>query len=209
MAQATGQFLVTLRPAWWVLRGGVAAWLFLVGLRLAYLPTHLMWSWALFVVGVPAVVGSVLLGRWSRRQGETGERTGPAWRRVGLRLGNGVAVVAALVGLANASPAPVYVESGGSVTSSSTSGLLSDNQPVDNLYVYDAQGHLTDVRLFGADGKSITFDRTTDASDESVTLPGRADVCGQWWINVFPRPYTANGDLYGLNPEADPSSPVY
>lgn len=55
-------------PGGWVLRGVVAAWLFLVVLRLAYLPTYLV-----FFVGAADVWrtgsrGGVLIGRWSRRQ---------------------------------------------------------------------------------------------------------------------------------------------
>lgn len=219
--RALWQFLVTLRPAWWVLRGLVAAWVLLSVFGIGSTPTYLMFSWALVFFGAPAVLGSVLLGRWSRRAwdrvtppGAGSGSSAPARGRHTLArplvcLGNVLAVIMALVGLGTANHDPVYIGSGAGAASFSGPGLVFEGQPVDNLYVYDAQGHrLTDVRLFGADGKSIVLDRTTDDTDPSITLPGRADVYGQWWTNVFPRPYTAYGDPYALSPSADPDAPL-
>ncbi len=212
---ATWSFLVTLRPAWWVLRGLVAAYVLVHVLSVAYAPTIWPTSPAMLVIGLPSVVLSVLLGRWSSRQWGAAAGSRPEGRgsdvlpglRVLLALANLVAVPASILAV-QAVPPTAYVQVGAQAPAAPT-GLSLNGAAVDNVYVYDAQGHrLTDVRLFDSDGQSLVLDRKEDVGT-GVTLPGRGDVYGQWWTNVFPRAYTVNGEPYAVNPLASPGSPQY
>ncbi len=200
---AAWAFLVPLRPVWWVLRGlALGAVLFQDsgGMEPTLIPSsHFELTSSLHGLAATAamVVLSVLYGRG----------LGPAHRlrgAVGAALG-----VVALVALA------AYPISQREITYVDTSAppaeeLSFAGQPVDNVYVYDRDGRrLEDVRLFDAAGRSLVLQRTADALDQGLTLPGVSDVYGQWWTNVFPRPWTVGGTPYARNPQGDPSSPVY
>ena len=192
-------FCRTLRPAWWVLRGVLVA-AAVVGALGAGSSVG-----AVVLLGLPFAVASVLLGRW----GSSGHRGRVAGRqgRVVLVLVNVVVVWAGAAALAGAGDGSSYVDS--SYAPPYPAGLSVDGEPVGNLYVYDAEGHrLSDVRVFDDRGRSVVLDRTVDPAT-GQTLPGRADVYGQWWTNVFPRPYVVGGDPYGRDPSADPSDPAY
>ncbi|MDQ2795803.1 MAG: hypothetical protein M3Y06_01320, partial [Actinomycetota bacterium] len=153
--------------------------------------------------------------RWSSRQWGAAAGSRPEGRgsdvlpglRVLLALANLVAVPASIFAV-QAVPPTAYVQVGAQAPAAPT-GLSLNGAAVDNVYVYDAQGHrLTDVRLFDSDGQSLVLDRKENVGT-GVTLPGRGDVYGQWWTNVFPRAYTVNGDPYAVNPLADLGSPQY
>jgi len=189
-------FLVPLRPVWWVLRGlglGAVCSELSGGQETTLLPSSLRGM----VITVATVGFSVLFGRG----------LGPANRwRGALGAVLGVVGLVALVIFPIAARQVDYVDT----SVPPPDGLSFAGQPVDNVYVYDREGRrLEDVRLFDAQGRSLVLQRTTDVVDQGRTLPGVSDVYGQWWTNVFPRPWTVGGTPYARNPQADPSSPVF
>lgn len=165
-------FLISIRPAWWVFRGlaigyGLSA---MAGITMPTLLPHQAGGWLFAVLGV---IGSVLLGRGM----------GPRGARPALTALAGVIAVPALLVGASAQP-----ESSLSLDRAATSsGLSMDGTAIDNLYAYDADGNrLSDIRLFGQDGQPITVDRFGAAA------PGRPDVHGGLWRNVFPKVMVGN-----------------
>ncbi|NNM46655.1 HAAS signaling domain-containing protein [Knoellia koreensis] len=175
LANEVIDFLVKLRPAWWVLRGLVIAWVgaSVVGVRALLLP-----------LGILAVVASVWL---ARRPKVLGEATG----LLTLAL-NAVAIVACLGWWASYSTpgdpnAVVYGESGGPAT-----GLVYNEQSVGNLFVYDRDGKaLSDVRVFTDRGDPIDLRRDL-VGDDGSPLKGPADIYGKDWSNAAPV-VTSNG----------------
>lgn len=169
-------FVVALRPAWWVTRAVVAWWL----IRLVVPgPLHL-------VLGVVGVIVSVELGRgrWHGRA-----------LAVLVALGNVFAVLCLIAvvfgGLGVRSPAPVR----GPVWSGPP-GLSHDGQPVTNVFPYDAQGHLlTGVQLFDQNGEPLAVEPDFTGGDVTRYEDGSAvreeavpsiDAYGQQVWNAFP-----------------------
>ncbi|MDG4817376.1 hypothetical protein O7628_17940 [Micromonospora sp. WMMD956] len=141
---SASEYLRLLRPAWWVLRGYLAAMLITVvttGVPFGLLP-RLGGSTlaALLLLGV-CVVGSVWLGR----------RT-PAltrWPRIALRAGTAVLAIFAFVGFVDADDRLGWNESGYESTS-------VESPYVSDVYVYDREGRLVeDARLFDQNGNPI------------------------------------------------------
>jgi hypothetical protein len=135
-------FLVTLRPAWWVVRGYLAAWavMSLIG-GMQGLRPHGVLGLGMALV---AMVVSVKLGRgWLRHMAMT---------RPLLVLGNAIAVVVVLV----ASTSVEVVRYGQSSDFSQPAGVSLDGTYVGNIYAYDADGQrVTGVRLFAQDGRPL------------------------------------------------------
>ena len=140
------EFLVLLRPAWWVLRGYLAA------MALAYLLDENSGSLGLLpriggselialALLAACVVGSILLGR-------RGLRLGP-WPRYALYSGTTFLVIFALAGLATVSVRqPGYQD-----VSNYESNPYSS---INDVFVYDADGKLVrDARLFDQNGEPI------------------------------------------------------
>jgi hypothetical protein len=187
-------FLVTLRPAWWLIRGYLAAWafsFFLGSMRGVWLNGRLPLAMALV-----AIVVSVQLGRgWLRHW---------AGLRPLLVLGNAVAVVVALafltVGVASGEASPV--------TYSPPSGVLLNGEQVGNIYAYDSDGRrITGVRLFDQGGRPLNGDQGSDANGSPVAVDpiGRPlgvvrDSSGAPLLNVYPRALVGSDPWQIANP---------
>lgn len=189
------EFLVTLRPAWWVLRAWLATWLLAAffGSEEGYWFNAVGW----FFVLAAFVAVSVQWGR--------GE-----WRRRGaspfIAIGNVVAIVALLPVMAAADSwddgsAGSFDEgySAGSdsvLNDQSTEGLVLNGKTLENIYAYGADGKpLTNVQLFDQSGKPI--DLFGHRADDGVPCAGGSDECsdlvqpgtletGQTTYNLFP-----------------------
>lgn len=172
----TWAFIVTLRPAWWVLRGLLLAFVgrWLVGDDRRGLMPSRAFEW---VAAAALVVASVW---WARNSG----RSRPA---VLLTLAVNAVSVVALLGVLSTATATEYYES---VAAPIPSGLFLDGSEVRNIYAYDADGkRLTDIRLFDDQGHPLA-PYAVDAS--GTELAARTDRFGTAWNNVFPRPWLAN-----------------
>lgn len=211
------EFLRTLVPAWWILRGWIAAtlllWMF-GGYEITMLPPDLS---ARFVV-LAAVVVSVQWGR--------GRWLPTTWLP---RIVRPSSVVAALVaaplvlhaaaagasspyawdrgyeqGRSDASSGLVSSVSFGSGDSPGTAGVWVDGAQVSNLFVYDAAGEpLRDVQVFDDRGRQV---RTV--TEEGASGPWAVpDVEGTWYFqpalatdgrerwNVYPLRAVAEEDV--------------
>lgn len=198
-------FLVTLRPAWWLLRGYLAAWA--VGVVLGTndgIRTRGLTGYALALM---AIVVSVQLGRgWLRHLAMT---------RPLLVLGNSIAVIVALMALgAGAGGGSNYVE-----TYNPPPGVSLNGQTVGNIYVYDSAGErISDVRLFDQDGRPLDGDqRSTDDNGNPLDVNGNPmavarDSSGLPLMNVYPRallgsdPWQINDPA---NPQGNPPPPIW
>lgn len=182
-------FLTTLRPAWWVLRGYLAAWALwsILGTGIPGLRPQGFFELCLALLGI---VVSVQLGRgWLRRW---------ALSRPLLVLGNAVAVLVALMALASGQGSHYTVDS-----YSPPPGVSVDGAQVGNIYAYDSEGNrINSVRLFTQDGRPLNGDPgLVDANGNPMGLV--RDSSGAPLLNVYPRA------LVGLDPwqVTDPSSP--
>jgi hypothetical protein len=172
-------FLLVVRPAWWVLRAWVAVVLLRIWNGVGYNEYGVFGGFGWLVVLAFAIVASVTLGRRSPL------RHGAA--RWALLIGNVLAVVSL--------PYAFGAVSGGTVTewvesdTASQQGLWLNGAEVTNIFPYDSQGRpLTGVQLYDAEGQPITLT--------------------EWFVgpNVYPRsdqePITPP-DVPGLQPTAD------
>ena len=192
-------FLVTLRPAWWLLRGYLAAWTVggILGIDQGIRPRGLTGT----LMALMAIVVSVQLGRgWLRHMAMT---------RPLLVLGNTFAVVvmfiAATAGVASG-------EVNYSMETSPPPGVSLNGQQVGNIYAYDSDGNrITGVRLFDQVGRPLDGDQSyTDASGSQIGLDVNGhpravvrDSSGAPLMNVYPRA------LFGSDPwqVTDPADP--
>ncbi|GAA1602032.1 HAAS signaling domain-containing protein [Actinoplanes couchii] len=195
-------FLVLLRPAWWVLRGYLAAMavsFFVeesensIGL-LPRINGELVLGLALLAV---AVIGSVWLGH----------RGGPAGRgkRRALKFASAVLVFFAVVGFVEADEAARrdYYEPVGYPQ--------SKYDDVRDVFVYDRDGRLlTDVQLYDQDGRAIHFGDGYCVNAETgevkpsraVGYPGCANDAP--FVSLTPEPSGVPAE----DPSAVPSAPV-
>jgi hypothetical protein len=174
-------FVVTLRPAWWVLR----AWILLEGVLRIFFGgqsgTLLIGGPLGFLLLMAAVVLSVEAGR----RLPTLDRR----RQTAVTVVNVLAVLALVPVLVTAT-ANRYVD-GDSYVSDSPSGLVNNGEAVSNVFPYDAQGHpLTGVQLYDQNGRPIEVaegDRTQfrDDGTEVDLVPGSQAGTPQRW-NAFP-----------------------
>lgn len=155
---ATGGFVLSLQPGWWVLRAlvaaGVIGWVFGGG-GSAGLVTAL-------VLAVPAVPLSVLLGR----RGVADRRL--LWAVVPLNAFAVGLLVAAVLGQGQD-------RSGDVVSYSPPAGLSLDGATVADVRPFDANGRpLTGVYLFDENGRPLAVDDghcSTDGSAATSTAP--------------------------------------
>ncbi|WP_409484935.1 hypothetical protein [Arsenicicoccus dermatophilus] len=164
-------YVCTLRPAWWLLRGYLAVWV---------LSAWSSWDGLLAVLLLgPAIVGSVRLGRRG-----PGTRS---WARRALLAGNLVAVMAALV--LGAELVGRFLVSGPvseervAYVDQQVEGLVHDGEHVANIFVYDEQGRrVPRARLVTDTGKELTGQPPVSGVDQ----PRVVDVYGRSYANVFP-----------------------
>ncbi|GAA4923359.1 HAAS signaling domain-containing protein [Actinoplanes utahensis] len=140
-------FLVLLRPAWWVLRGYLAAMAAAVMLHdhsspLGLLPRVGGDDFIALLLLTLGILGSVWLGR----------RTAPAgrWRRRAIRFGSAFLVLFAVIG---------FFEVDSAAQQDSYQEVSYNGGPfggLDDVYVYDGQGRLlTGVHLYDQNGSPI------------------------------------------------------
>lgn len=202
--QSVTTFLVTLLPAWWVLRGYLAAWAVwgILGTN------HGIWPQGLleYVLVLLAIVGSVQLSR--------------AWLRQwpGLRplvvVGNAVAIFVAFLvissgaasGEANIDP-PAY---------SLPPGVSLDGAQLANIYAFDSDGkRMNGVRLFAENGRPLNAAHSSvDANGSPVGLDHRGnpmavvrDSSGAPLLNVYPQ-MRFGPDPWQVSDPASPQSSV-
>ena len=153
--RATLDFVDVLRPAWWIARAWLAAWLLAAffGMERGY---GVEGAWWIVLLGFAVVSIQWGRGRW----------TIPGLRGL-VVAGNVIAVVALLPVMAAAQSwggAGDYdmgftdgVDAAGAGGDGSAGeGLFFDGLPLENIYVYDAAGNkLSGVQLFDVDGKPL------------------------------------------------------
>jgi hypothetical protein len=186
-------FLVVLRPAWWVLRAWVAVQLVMLSTVGSDVPGMLggtgdgviRGGWPGFLLLLVAVVISVQLGRRTPLPQH--------WQRRLVLIGNVFAVLV-LLPVISSTQSSRYNE-GYAVTSSPSrggSGLVSNGNTVTNIFPYDGAGNpLTGVQLYDQDGQPLEIgpdDRTSYddvTGQESQLVPGSPEGSAPRW-NAFP-----------------------
>jgi hypothetical protein len=171
------EFLRLLRPAWWVLRGYLAAMLIavlLTGGASGLLPRLGGSGLAAVLLLALSVIGSIWLGRRTRAF--------RGWRRHLLNLGTVVLVLFGVVGFFEADqrgPGPTYY---------APSYNEDPYSSVQDVYVYDQQGRLIEgVRLFDQDGRPIRLGHPWCADAEQLAGELMPDPMRQ------PYPYCPQG----------------
>jgi hypothetical protein len=167
-------FLVTLRPAWWVLRGWVL-WRIVTGLSG---DGHAMPATFVSLLVLVAII--VASAQWGRGRWHT--------RGVPQRLAtvlSAVAVVAALPLLATSSPSevqPVYA-----ADSPPSDGVVVDGQQATNLFVYDGEGRPVErAQVYDQDGRAV------------LTQPHGFQAGGVWYS--FARPTGGDQPRWNIYP---------
>jgi len=189
-------FLVTLRPAWWLLRGYLAAWALwsvLSGYNRGVRP----YSFVHVLMALAAIVLSVQVGRgWLRDH---------AFLRPLLGIANALLVVAAFV--ASVSTHVNYYDT--STGYSPPPGLSLNGGQVGNIYPYDSGGQrITGVRLFDQDGQPLNADTDPNGNPAGVDVNGNPvgvvrDSSGAFLENVYPRA-VAGSDPWLVTDPANP-----
>jgi hypothetical protein len=141
------QFLALLRPAWWLLRGYLAAMVVAWALDDSGQPMGLLPRiGGSEVVAALMLAGGILGSLWLGRRSAEGLSQ---WPRYALRAGSVVLVLVAIGGFLNAD----------GIARSSRYTDVNYNNPYSNVqdvFVYDGQGHLvSNARLFDQDGQQI------------------------------------------------------
>jgi hypothetical protein len=192
------QFLGSLRPAWWVLRGYVAAWVLLGVFRIASEPSLL-----------PNTPGMLIFGTLLAWVGvKVGRRVKPGSVAMGpLYLVNIVAVIALPFGLFTSEARSVYQE----VTSSpapAPPGLTLDGTEVMNVYGYGPDGQrLTGIRLFDDQGRPLKLGSTVNLVGGE--LPKAHDIYGNALDNVYPQTLDPSVGPWQVPDWANPASPSF
>lgn len=159
---AASEFLRLLRPAWWVLRGYLAAMLVTVistGGGFGLLPRF----GGELLAGLVMLVGFVLASIW------LGHRSGrlQRWPRWAVHAGSAVLVVFALAGLVNAEDRAGYHDYGYDPIA-----VQNPYDRVRDVFVYDSEGRLVEnARLFDQNGDPIRlgYPDCPDARDPNGT----------------------------------------
>ena len=196
-------FLATLRPAWWVLRGYLAAWAVggVLGSNHGIRPRGLEGT----LMALMAIVVSVQLGRgWLRHMAMT---------RPLLVLGNTTAVVVMLIA---ATAGVTSGEVSYSMETSPPPGVSLNGQQVGNIYAYDSDGkRITGVRLFAQDGRPLDGDQSfIDANGNVIGLGVNGspmavvrDSTGAPLMNVYPRALFGSDPWQVTGPASPQASP--
>jgi hypothetical protein len=185
-----GQFFVSLRPVWWLIRAwafyGILTWLFAVpSLRLSPLT---------FVLGVGALVVSVQFGR--------GRWLPKNWMRKTL-LGVNIVLILALpivlvaTGSAWGSQIDAAYAEGANDGSHEQNGLVYNGREISNIFAYDADGKpLTQVQLYDQSGHPLyTVSSPETLTTDSPYLVPFADKHGRGGWNVYPLGFITDNQL--------------
>ncbi len=199
--------LVALRPAWWVLRGWVAAqWIDMVTGPWEYLTLIPRFgddvTGKLLLLG--AVLGSVLMGL--RRSWPASHSPASVLARVVL-LGLNLFAVLALLVVSSQFPSARLVNDaahpwamGRFGPTGHTAGLLSDGKVVRNVFAYDADGNpLEGVQLYDQNGEPLAIEpeiayRMRYAGALPTIYPWSRGEEKAW--NVYPLPVAYDGGAW-------------
>jgi hypothetical protein len=195
------EFLTSVRPLWWVARAWLLVTVVFVVLLNAQWSSHVpvvprLWSGPIGVLVVLAAsVVSIQVGRHS---------WGPRGRRAmaGVNVVLAIAALPVLSSLADATQfrlqrSAMVVQYYPQVPQP---GVLSQGEPVHNIYPYDAAGHLlTDVRLYDDNGRPLDLHLGYDPNRRAVF-----DRTGQLATNAFPLRYFEPGTRVVAHPAAGP-----
>ncbi|ACU70120.1 conserved hypothetical protein [Catenulispora acidiphila DSM 44928] len=181
-------FLPSLRPAWWVLRGWAAV-------RLLEVMTTDVDPWHDFAlvpqVGNSTVIGFLALAAAVPASVYAARRTVPdGWRRRAVGAGEGILVLFTIgMALSALSTQSNYGENASSVAfdqGGSLPGLVDNGKPISNLYVYDRAGKPLDgVLVYDQDGQPIQAD--VYAGGSILDNDGWIDGNGSLVANIFPQ----------------------
>ena len=184
-------YLVTLRPAWWLVRGYLAAWV--LWSVVPGVPGFRPHSFLQLVLALGAIVVSVQLGRGWLRQ-----RTG---MRLLLVAANSALVLVAFVAFAVADNVQ-YVPSS---DYSQAAGVSLDGTFVSNIYAYDSEGkRISSVRLFTQDGRPLG-DAENAIGPNGNEIGVARDGSGALLTNAYPRALFGPDPWQVVNP-ADPQA---
>jgi hypothetical protein len=195
------EFLVLLRPAWWVLRGYLAAMVLATlldnsGQPLGLLPRIGGSEIVALLLLAGGILGSIWLGRRTRR-GLT------KWPQVALYAGSVVLVLVALGGFLSADS-----QARGSGYDNTT--YTDPYSNVQDVFVYDQQGHLVSgARLFDQEGQPIHLGNSTcvdqsTGSDTSVPDNVGYPYCPENAPFTFPSASAPSSEPPSAGPSATP-----
>lgn len=189
-------FFVSLRPAWWLLRGWAMY-------QLATIVTGTFTVSPLTAARWPVLVAAVIISvQWGR-----GKWLPVTWFKP-VRTLVSVAAVIALPALLSAAlhetSTVVYVDAEPAPSMPDRTGLWVDGSRVSNIFAYDADGKpLTNVQLFNQHGAPLTtvgseyvdlgYDYFYFYDSNSSTVPYFGAYGGRSW-NVFPLDTVKNPD---------------
>jgi len=172
-------FLVVVRPAWWMIRAWVAVQFFF--LVFGADDRAVRGGFGGLVLLLAVIVLSVQLGRHTPLP--------VAWQRFVVAAWNVVAVLVLLPMLFTSNGDSYPVTSDGGYTSP---GLNLGGGAVTNVFPYDSQGRpLTGVQLYDQDGRPLETDENNRTSYDEATgaeytlVPGSPDGLAPRW-NAFP-----------------------
>ncbi|MEE6257548.1 HAAS signaling domain-containing protein [Plantactinospora sonchi] len=183
-------YLRLLRPAWWVLRGYLAAMLiaFVAGGSYGLLPRLGGSNLAALLLLAATVTGSIWLGR------RTARMTGRS--KLMLNLGTGALVLFGLAGFLNAGINGPVVEYQ-PVYTDEYSGIR-------DVYVYDSEGRLLEgVRLFDQNGQPIRLGEPWCAEAQQRLQAGDDPYYND--PAQQPYPYCPEGAPFRLHPTSPPA----
>jgi hypothetical protein len=179
-------FLVTLRPAWWVVRGYLWAWpvWMLLGSSGGIRPHSLKE----YVLALVAIVVSVQLGRgWMRQR---------AGMRLLLVVANTAAVILAFMAYGSGEGGSYTVEA-----NSPPPGVSLDGAQVGNIYAYDSDGkRITGVRLFAQDGRPLDADLSIPLDANGNPMGVVRDSSGAQLRNVYPQAVAGSDPWQVIDP---------
>ena len=189
-AQACVAFLVTLRPAWWVLRGWLAVQL-VDRWAGPYEAFEVIPRLGLPLIGpillLAAIVGSVQLGRgawWPATRQSTSRLA-----RAAIVAANAFALLVALPISLDSMDNATYVYSGGG---GRVPGLVNDGHDVSNIYAFDIDGRpVTGVQLFDQAGRALSVDPQRAGGYRIPGEPG--------WMASYPW-FNGTARLYNVYP---------
>ncbi len=190
------RFFVSLRPAWWVLRGYLAAWVLLRAFRLAYAPSLLPNTPGMLIFGTLLAWVSVRIGR----------RVKPGTAAMGpVHLVNIAAVIALPFALFTSQNTQDYQAA---TSPPAPTGLTLDGSVVANVYGYGPDGQrLTGIRLFDDQGRPLKLSSTVNYVGGE--LPKAHDIYGNALENVYPQTLDPSVGPWQVPDWANPASPSY